>query len=682
MARRLQSRRDRQDGGTTGTPGKRLRSRPSSSTAAAIGGEAATTQDGPSVKERKAYAEEPLPASGNESESTPYDGTLGPRAQDIKSATLTQMQSSESTGVADKADGPSKDKTGPEPKLTPLQSDKPRSLSFAEAKPKEESPRTKAASLVDRVREALLQPEAKKSPQTTGPRATNKALPNSQQTQASYYMKMQDLATSHQREPHDSQWRSRRELPFKPPRFHWTWAVLVALVLAVAALFFLSPLWGRHGSVRRRVGTCVTDECYRVAQFLGKTLNFSVDPCLDFNTFVCSMWKPQSEFISSFEVEMSRGTMRAMANLLLNGKPHFSESAMSTRFMRKCTDQIENPEYLKQLTAFARHVGIPWPYRGNTAHTARTRHPLRIVFDLSIIWGIHTWFDVVLRAFESEARSERAFHIQTDDNPTGSLNFVRTLKINNARQRYYEDFCRLYKVQCQSGAELERLFEIEESVLSILDDAVDRGRNNIARVRAQKLGALTRNVTVAEWTHLVTIHAPEYKNPLCIPSLAPQAATSSMGGNLENAVKLMAVDCYDMASEKLGLLLAAESAVSLFTAAERHHVKSLLRHLNELVIDMVSLLPWSEKGRRYVASKIAGLHVVTFPENLEKLDAYLSNKYSGFQDTNGSLLNYWFRASEILYGLNDSDYEFMQYRWRTYHLELVDYDYWTNQASN
>ncbi|KAH7951156.1 hypothetical protein HPB52_005335 [Rhipicephalus sanguineus] len=684
-------------GGTTRTRGQKLRSRSSSSSAAAIGGEAATTQDGPNViKEQEACAEERLPASGNESESTPCDGTPGPRVQDTTSATLTQMEPSESKGLAEKpdtatrdkedaregtaeharSDRPSKDKSGLEPKLTPLQFDKPRSLSFAQAKPKEKSPGTKTSSVLDR-------------------------------------------ASSHQREPNNSPLRSRPEWPFRPPRFHWTWLVLAALVLAVVALFFLSPLWRRHESVGRRLGACVTDECYHVAKFLGKSLNFTVNPCINFNSFVCSKWKPQSEFISSFEVEMSRSHMRRMADFLLTGKPHFNESAKSARFMRKCTDQTENPEDLKRLTAFAEHVGIPWPYQENAPDSVHARHPLDVVFELSVRWGIYTWFDVVLRAFESEARSERAFYIETGDNPTGSLNFVRTLKINNARERYYEDFCRLYKVQCKSGAELERLFEIEESVLSILDDAVDRGRNNIARLRPKNLEALIRNVTAAEWTHLVTVYVPEYENPVRFPFyfgnkmllvaldkmfymykredimahlawwfvqmhtvIGSPSGHLIFAGNLESAAKLMAVDCYDMASEKLGLLLAAESAVSLFTAAERHHAKSLLRRLNELVIEMVNLLPWSEKGRRYVASKIAGLHVVTFPENLENLDAYLSDKYSDFLDTNGSLIKYWFTAAEMLYALKDSDYEFMQYRWRAYHLELIDYDYWTNQASD
>ncbi|KAH8023916.1 hypothetical protein HPB51_019153 [Rhipicephalus microplus] len=664
--------------------------------------------------------------------------TPGQQVRDLKSTTLTQMQSSESTGVAEKADtvtgakkgaregstahahcdGPSNDKSSHEPQLTPLHADKPRSLSFVEAKPKDEHPGTKMASLVDRVCEALLRPGAKKSPQTTGPHAANKASPSSPQTQPSYYVMMQDLASSHQRDPGGSPRRSLRELQFRPPLFNWTCVVLVALVVSVAVMFFLSSLWGRHASVRSRVGACVTDECYFVAKFLGKSLNFSVDPCLDFNSFVCSKWNPQSGFISTFEVEMNQKHMQRMANLLLTGKPHFSESTISTRFMQKCTDQTENPAYLKLLSALAKHIGIPWPYHENEADSVSVRHPLQVVFDLSVRWGVHTWFDVVLRAFESEARSGRAFYIKTGHNPTGSLNVLRTLKLNNARERYYEDFCRLYKVKCQSGTELQRLFEIEESVLSLLNDGVSRGRNNIARVRPKKLEALIRNVSVTEWTHLVIVYVREYENPLRFPFyfgnkmllvaldkmfymykqadlmahlawwfvqmhtvLGSASGHVIFAGNLENAAKLMAVDCYDMISEKLGLLLAAESAISLFTAPERHHLNSLLMRLKELVIEMVSLLPWSEKSRRYVASKIARLQVVTFPENLENLDAYLSDKYSTFLESNGSMLHYWVTASKRLYGLNDSDYEFMQYRWRTYHLELVDYDYWTNQAN-
>ncbi|KAL3249111.1 hypothetical protein MRX96_056171 [Rhipicephalus microplus] len=282
-------------------------------------------------------------------------------------------------------------------------------------------------------------------------------------------------------------------------------------------------------------------------------------------------------------------------------------------------------------------------------------------------------------------------------------------------------FAAFTRLKCQSGAKLQRLFEIEESVLSLLNDAVSRGRNNIARVRPKKLEALIRNVSVTEWTHLVIVYVREYEKPAPVsflfrPIKCSLVALDKMfymykqadlmahlawwfvqmhtvlgsasghvifAGNLENAAKLMAVDCYDMISEKLGLLLAAESAISLFTAPERHHLNSLLMRLKELVIEMVSLLPWSEKSRRYVASKIARLQVVTFPENLENLDAYLSDKYSTFLESK------WLYVTLLGHGLEKgctasmtANYEFMQYRWRTYHLELVDYDYWTNQANN
>ncbi|KAL3249110.1 hypothetical protein MRX96_056170 [Rhipicephalus microplus] len=227
------------------------------------------------------------------------------------------------------------------------------------------------------------------------------------------------MASSHQRDPGGSPRRSLRELQFRPPLFHWRCVVLVALVVSVAVMFFLSSLWGRHASVRSRVGACVTDECYFVAKFLGKSLNFSVDPCLDFDSFVCSKWNPQSGFISTFEVEMNQKHMQRMANLLLTGKPHFSESTISTRFMQKCTDQTENPAYLKLLSALAKHIGIPWPYHENEADSVSVRHPLQVVVDLSVRWGVHTWFDVVLRAFESEARSGRAFYIKTGRQPHG-----------------------------------------------------------------------------------------------------------------------------------------------------------------------------------------------------------------------------------------------------------------------
>ncbi|KAH6930851.1 hypothetical protein HPB50_020055 [Hyalomma asiaticum] len=716
--------------GTAGTRVKTLQSRPTSSSSATKQGVRGA------MRRQDVYAEESVPPCANGGDSTPCDGTPRPQVQDTTSASLTQVQPSEGTGAAEKADSstkgqedalkgttmyaradePSKETSGLEIKVTPSQPNKPRSPSLTEAKPKEELPATSSASLVRRIRDALSRPGAEKAQQKTGHRATDKSLSSAQQTQASYYLMMKDLATSHHPEPDETRWRSVHSIPYGLPRFHWTCAVLVAFVIVVAALTLLSPLWGRRPSVRSRDGACVNDHCFRLASFLARSLNFSAEPCTDFNAFVCHQWKPKSDFTFSFEVEMSRKHMQRMGDLLLHGSPHYNVSAKSAMFMRTCTRHTEHPEYLKQLSDFAKQLGIPWPYDKKAARAVDVKHPLHIVFELSVKWGIYTWFDVVLRAFDIETRAGRAFYIQVGDNPTSSLNVVRILKSNNARDRYYGDFCRLYKVECQSGPELQRLFEIEESVLSLLDSAVDQGRNRIARMRPKKLEALTRNVTLADWTHLVTVFAPEFKKPLHFPFyfgnkillvaidqvfykhkredlmahlawwfvqqhtvLGSPSGHLIFAGNSENAAKLMVVDCYDMASEKLGLLLAAESAVSLFTVAERHHVTNLLRSLNELAIKVVYLLPWSENGRRYVASKIAGLDVVLFPENLDHLDEYLSDVYGPFLNTNDSLFTYWFDASVTLQRLNDTDYEFMQYRWRTYTLELIDYDYWTNQ---
>ncbi|XP_065283298.1 neprilysin-1-like [Dermacentor albipictus] len=732
-------------GGSTHAREKDLQSQPTpySSTVQAVDGDALKPLDGHSdFRKKDSYAGKGIPAPKEETDSTPYDRTLGPSVQQTTSATLSLVRPSESTGIVDNAasatkgaddkqegstvcrsrgffaDGPSTDlKSGLEPELTPFQPNKRRSLSFLEVKHSDAI----RVPLTTTVRPTLDGPtiqQARVSQQAAAPAATEKPRRGTQQAQASYYLSMKDLAASHQS---DSQARrfTVPHVPYGPVRFHWTMALPVATVLLIAALFFLSPLWGRRASVGRIRGTCTTDECNRVADMLAKSLNRTEDPCVDFDSFVCSRWKPRSEFISNFEIEMNRIHMRRVADLLLNGKPHFSASAKSTRFIRKCTGQTENQEKLKALTDFADRLGIPWPYN-KTAGDSINVNPLLVVFELSVRWGIYIWFDAIFRALGTGRKAQRAFHIQVTDKPSAWLNFVRTLERNNARERYYQDFCRLYHVECQSGTELQRLFNVESAVLLILDNAIDRGRNRIAKMKTKKLADLTLNVTLEEWTALVKVHAPEFHDPRQFPfyfsnAMLPVAINDIFythrradimehlawrfvqqhtvlgsprgllifAGNSESAAKLMSIHCYNMASEKLGILLAAESAVSLFTAAERQRATSLLKNLTDLAINTVNLLPWSENGRRYVASKMARLDVVMFPENLENLDEDLSYMYSGFLDmkqhSNDSLLDYWLDATEALQNLNDTSYEFMQFRWRTYLQELIDYEYWSNQ---
>ncbi|KAH7945127.1 hypothetical protein HPB49_007134 [Dermacentor silvarum] len=735
-------------GGTTGPRGKDLRSQPtpSSSTVPDVDGEALIPQGGHSdLRKKDAYTGKRTPASKDERDSTPYDGTVWPPVRGTTSATLSQARPSKSTSLVEKADsatkgkhdalaestgrrsrgvyadGPSTDKnSGLEPELTPFQPNKPRSLSLLEVQQSDEIPMTLTTAVSPTLQDPSLE-LARASQQAAGPAAPENARRGTEQTQASYYLMMKDLAKSHQTDPKPRRF-TVNEVPHGPPRFRWTWALLAAAVLVIATLFFLSPLWGRQSSVRRSRGACITGDCYHVAGILGSSLNLKADPCVDFDSFVCSKWKPKSEFITNFEVEMNRIHMKRVADLLLNGNPHFNASAKSARFMHKCTEQTENRENLKALTDFAYLLGIPWPYNKKAVDSVDV-NPLRVVFELSVKWGICIWFDAIMRALGTGRRAQPAFYIQVTDRPSAWLNFVRILERNNARERYYRDFCRLYHVECQSGTELQRLFGVENAVLSALDDVVDRGRNRIAKMKTKKLVDLTRNVSLEEWTDVVKAHAPESQDPREFPFyfgnemllvaldmifynhshavimehlawrfvqqytvLGSPNGHIIFAGNSENAAKFMSIDCYNTASQKLGLLLAAESAFSLFTAAERKRVTNLLKNLTDLAIKMVNLIPWSEEGRHYMASKIARLDIVMFPENLENLDEDLSEMYSAFLDakkhSNDSLLDYWLDATETLEDLNDTDYEFMQFRWRIYQQELIDYEYWTNQASN
>ncbi|KAK8784037.1 hypothetical protein V5799_009601 [Amblyomma americanum] len=132
----------------------------------------------------------------------------------------------------------------------------------------------------------------------------------------------------------------------------------------------------------------------------------------------------------------------------------------------------------------------------------------------------------------------------------------------------------------------------------------------------------------------------------------------------------------------MGLLLAAESAISLFSAAEREHAERLLQLFMRAAGKFVRLLPWSEKVHDFLDSTITGMKLVYWPENLESMDNALSVMYKDFVDPmndSQSFFGYWIHASKVLQTLDDRSYYLLQIRWRFQHRRFFEYYYWSNE---
>ncbi|XP_037574749.1 neprilysin-11 [Dermacentor silvarum] len=452
--------------------------------------------------------------------------------------------------------------------------------------------------------------------------------------------------------------------------------------------------------------------------FFRDTLNYSVDPCVDFSAFTCSMWKPMNDFSVSFAMDMSETHMKRMAELLLHGRPTFNASAMPATFLRKCMHQAENLDSLRAVRQFARELGIPWPYVSPSFNHSEYVYPLHVIFELSIKWGINTWFSVVLR----HSQTSVTFYIDTTTVPSEWLSFVHMLEENNARESYYRHFCELYGVDVPERATLQEALAVEKYVLVTLDSARWSSPQKVLDETTTEIERRTRNVTLEEWVDVVLQFAPNVTEPEAVhfyvtnmklidvideifyfrsrdeimehlawwfaqqyALLGSSRALLVIAGSSEKAESIKAVECYKIAAEKFGLLLNVESAASLFSAIDRQQLSHFFNQLVELAIKFVHLMPWNDDGHRYVSQKFDHLLVTLWPDDMTDMDDVLLLKYSDFlvsdNSTEPSFMDYWVHASQVLQALSDSEYEWMQHKWLTHDGRLFVHVYWTNQLT-
>ncbi|KAH6930384.1 hypothetical protein HPB50_013169 [Hyalomma asiaticum] len=492
---------------------------------------------------------------------------------------------------------------------------------------------------------------------------------------------------------------------------------LVELAALIIVYFIGKPL--RSHDIHN---ACASDICSRYAAFFRDSLNYSAEPCVDFNVFACSRWKPAYDFSLDFAIDMSKTHMKFMAQHLLRGQQTFSASSKPARFLRKCMGEKENPDSLGAINEFAKKLGIAWPYVAPSTRHGKYLHPLRVVFELSMKWSIDTWLSVTMRQRPVSERGLSAdFYIASTTVPSEWLNFVHTLENNNARESYYRHFCQLYGVSVPERTQLQRALAVEKYVLTTLDNAEWAGPLGVAKKTTSEIKEMTRNVTLEEWADLVRQLAVNVTDPETAhfyvtnvnlinaiddifyhrscddimehlawwfaqgySLLGSSKALLVIAGSKETAQAIQAVECYNIVAEKFGLLLNAESAATMFTAIERRQLLEFFEQLIDHVKKFTRVSFWNEEGERYVSAKFKHLLVTLWPD-MEDIEDVLSFNYTDFLElgnvTEASFMDYWLQASNLLQGMSYYDYEWMQYRWLPHEARLFVYEFWANKLT-
>ncbi|KAH7984444.1 hypothetical protein HPB52_020860 [Rhipicephalus sanguineus] len=177
-------------------------------------------------------------------------------------------------------------------------------------------------------------------------------------------------------------------------------AVTVAAGVATTIIFcmFAYALFARPARESNVMDSlfCHTEDCEMQAHILQRWLNTSVDPCRDFDRYVCSKWV-FAEGEKPFAGVMGYGLKKwadGLENKLGRATQYLKYATHVLAVFRKCMADISRAESRKgvrQLKEFMRELRVPWP----EAPPAGV-DPLEVVLDLSLSWRLGPWFDVTV----------------------------------------------------------------------------------------------------------------------------------------------------------------------------------------------------------------------------------------------------------------------------------------------
>ncbi|XP_065287729.1 neprilysin-2-like isoform X2 [Dermacentor albipictus] len=515
-------------------------------------------------------------------------------------------------------------------------------------------------------------------------------------------------------------------------------------------------LWFMGGTFQHAAqGVCASPACAELAAAFDGVLNYSVDPCDDLDAFVCSKGlrrghgaRGGGRGAQSVVEQVIQDYELQMVKLFVDGDTAFAASRMVAEFLQECSNGLyETPPSIESFREFFWYVSVPWPFDtpgggGNSnGGSAEEVHPLEAVLELTLKWGVDTWFrayvHVVGRARLSSNFSHLpALFIETGAQASSWLNFVRTLDSSESRERYYRLFYSHYNATTPEPESIARELAVEKDVLVALDAARSPGTAPRAVVASiATIADAVANTTLDNWLDPV-VDAPggrsansstmaavqdvrvlraiqhltsTYTAAVLMKHLSwwlvqiltvigwPQGYVA-IAGSQEAARSEVKLECYRIMADRFGLLMAAESAVKLFNRNSRQEVTHFFTGIISLLASAAAKAPWMSAEAKYEASRLLqDLEVITWPPEVYESNATLSALYAGFcsmcsenastaaeaPPTNSTvrplLMDYWWQVSTKFWDLSPEQRERMQWMWQEHQFEVLRYEPWNNR---
>lgn len=170
---------------------------------------------------------------------------------------------------------------------------------------------------------------------------------------------------------------------------------VVVLALALVATFTLiAYLFPGLTFAVRSPNYCEASECLRHVELLTHGLNRSIDPCQDFQAYVCSTWTPDARFpeVSAAALDdLGIAWLDDLPKLLEEGAKEWPVARKPLAMFQSCASRANvSSEFKRQeFLEFLRACNLSWPEKPAGGYSA-----LNVLFDLAFRWELTVWLRV------------------------------------------------------------------------------------------------------------------------------------------------------------------------------------------------------------------------------------------------------------------------------------------------
>ncbi|KAH6928504.1 hypothetical protein HPB50_016841 [Hyalomma asiaticum] len=275
--------------------------------------------------------------------------------------------------------------------------------------------------------------------------------------------------------------------------------ITIGVTICLCVVFFgaFLHLVKRRSALQLKL--CRTDDCQRHAALLTNHLNTTIDPCEDFEAFVCSAWH-----VSKDHREQERSVMdnlrfvwyRRFEDTLKTGSLKYFTGRKPLAMYQMCNLYFpSNASQVPLMHKFFADHGFRWP-----EPPAVPQSPLALLVMLSYRWASPYWI-TVYHLNPSTSRRQRVLIT-----PGLYISILRNQhhSVASAYGRYWQQFLELFypdpKTRPPMNAEVvEDVRAMEEDVLESLHAAIESRRKRPAIFPFGKIDAHVPNTSAVEW---------------------------------------------------------------------------------------------------------------------------------------------------------------------------------------